>query len=101
MKEDVLFELEEKEKYTILSFRMEKNLVPSALYNLSPPNVNTRKGLILNGRGPIWLYAFLVHFYHPTPFLAVYDPRVGAVVIASHVPEFRPGDVLDIYLGEG
>jgi len=43
----------------------------------------------------------LVHFYHPTPFLAVYDPRVGAVVIASHVPEFRPGDVLDIYLGEG
>ncbi|WP_262370201.1 hypothetical protein [Dictyoglomus thermophilum] len=43
MKEDVLFELEEKEKYTILSFRMEKNLVPSALYNLSPPNVNTCK----------------------------------------------------------
>ncbi len=28
--------------------------------------------------------------------IAVFDPRLGAVVIASHRPEFREGQVLDL-----
>lgn len=47
------------------------------------------------GRGPIWLYGFLVHFYHPTVWVATYDPRLGgAVVVESHSPGVEPGDVI-------
>lgn len=98
MEEGLYFEIKELENYVILSFYIKESLKPSILYKLSPPKINTRKGLILNGRGPIWLYGFLVHFYHSTPFLAIYDPRLGAVIIESHIPEFKPGDILDIYL---
>jgi len=38
------------------------------------------------------------HRLHGSPAgaIAVYDPRLGAVVIASHKPEFREGHVIDI-----
>ncbi len=98
MKDVISFEIEEKEKYIILSFYINENLTPSILKRIYPPKINTRKGVVLNGRGPIWLYGFLIHFYHSTPFLAIYDPRLGAVIIESHIPELKPGDILDIYL---
>lgn len=101
MEEGLSFEIKELENYVILSFYIKESLKPSILYKISPPKINTRKGLILNGRGPIWLYGFLIHFYHSTPFLAVYDPRLGAVIIESHTPQFKPGDVLDIYIDKG
>lgn len=55
------------------------------------------KGVILSGRGPIWLYCFLTHYYHPTKFIATYDPREGgAVIVESHSPEYKVGEVLKI-----
>lgn len=51
-----------------------------------PADIDWRKGIILDGRAPIWLYTYLTHLCHPTAWLAVGDPRYGAIVIAGHVP---------------
>lgn len=94
--------LKEEKEFSILIFNLKDNIEPSLLKQIKPPKINLRKGLIISGRGPIWLYAFLVHHYHPTPFIAIYDPRLGAVVIQSHSTKIKVGDVIDISLdGEG
>jgi len=53
--------------------------------------------VVLSGRGPIWLYCFLTHFYHPTKFIAVYDPRIGGgVIVETHTPGYSVGDTLEV-----
>lgn len=90
------------DKYTIVTFELgESALAPSDLVSLSPPdavaNSFAHKGVILSGRGPVWLFGFLVHFYHPTKWLATYDPRLeGAVVVASHTLEIKTGDLIPL-----
>ena len=71
-------------------------ITPDELKKLEVPIVNSRKGVILTGRAPIWLYGFLVHFFHPTAWIAIYDPRLGPVVIASHSIEQKVGEILKI-----
>lgn len=54
-----------------------------------PPELAGREplGVILSGRGPVWLYAYLTHLLHSFAWLAVHDPRLGgAVVVSRHVP---------------
>ena len=53
-------------------------------------------GLILSGKGPVWLYAYLAHMAHAFAWLAVYDPRLaGAVVVSRHRPDAPAvGDVV-------
>lgn len=102
MRNKIEFLTEERENYSLIYVNLKENIDPSVLSQLNPPKINFRKGLIISGRGPIWLYAFLVHHYHPTPFIAIYDPRLGAVVIQSHSTKIKVGDVIDISLdGEG
>lgn len=87
----------EKDEYTIVHFELEENIVPENLRDLIPPKVNPTKGVILSGRGPIWLYCYLTHYYHPTKFIATYDPRLGgAVIIESHYQNYKVGDILKI-----
>jgi len=54
--------------------------------------------VVIEGRAPIWRYAMAWHRLHGSPAgaIAVYDPRLGAVVVASHRPDFRDGQVLDL-----
>lgn len=54
--------------------------------------------VVIEGRAPIWRYALALHRLHGSPAgaIAVYDPRLGAVVVASHHPEFREGQVRDV-----
>lgn len=54
--------------------------------------------VIVEGRAPIWRYALALHRLHASPAaaVAVYDPRLGAVVVASHHPDFVEGSVLDV-----
>jgi len=33
---------------------------------------------------------------HGSPAVAVYDPRLGAVIVASHHPDYHEGQVLDV-----
>jgi len=98
MAEGIKFRTREEEEYTIVEFELPGPISPDALRKLDPPDVNPRKGVILSGRGPIWLYAFLAHHYHPVAWVATYDPRIGAVVVESHIPGVEPGDVIDMKL---
>jgi CRISPR-associated protein Csx3 len=53
--------------------------------------------VVIDGRAPIWRYGLAFHRLHGSPAgaIAVYDPRLGAVVVASHRPEWREGQVVD------
>ncbi len=54
------------------------------------------RGVIINGRGPIWAYAMMLHEAHATPWVATADPRLGAVIVQSHTPGIQPGRVIAI-----
>jgi CRISPR-associated protein Csx3 len=91
----VNFDITEKDEYTLVSFEIPDILTPEDLSALYPPKVNGAKGVVLSGRGPIWLYCFLAHFYHPTKFIATHDPRLeGAVIVERHSPEYKVGSVI-------
>lgn len=91
-----------KATWVMVSFSLsEDNLEPQRLSTLLPPDPIkenfAHKGVILSGRGPVWLYGYLVHFYHPTKFVATYDPRLqGAVVVESHGSEYKVGDIVPV-----
>jgi CRISPR-associated protein Csx3 len=45
------------------------------------------EGVVLSGRLPVWAFAALVHLFHPRPWVATFDPRLGGgVVVMSHDP---------------
>ena len=53
--------------------------------------------IALSGRLPVWAFGALIHHYHPALAVAVYDPRLGGgVVVATHSPEFKVGQVVDL-----
>jgi CRISPR-associated protein Csx3 len=86
-------------RYTLIEFTLIGNTItPDELARLLPPLCDTRKGIVISGRGPVWLFGFLIHHYHPYPWVACYDPRLGGVVVSSHQPGQRLGDVIDINL---
>lgn len=60
-------------------------------------SIDGTKGVIVGGRGPVWLYGAILHHLHVTRWSATYDPRLGAVVVASHHPSAPvPGTVLPV-----
>lgn len=77
---------EERHEATILNFEIEGGICePSDLATLELPEVEGSLGLVISGRGPVWLYAALAHHYHVTAWVATFDPRVGgAVVVSTH-----------------
>ena len=93
------FVTRELESFTVIHFELKNSIEPGILENLKIPSVNPRKGVVISGRGPIWLHCFLAHRYHHTKFVAIYDPRLGAVVVQSH-SKLREGDVLDVVVEE-
>jgi CRISPR-associated protein Csx3 len=54
--------------------------------------------VVIEGRAPIWRYGLAFHLLHGSPAgaVAVFDPRLGAVVVASHHPSWRERQVLDV-----
>ena len=57
-------------------------------------NVSGLIGVILSGRGPVWIFGGLVHHAHATPWVVTLDPLLGAVVVESHCTYVQVGDVL-------
>ena len=48
--------------------------------------------VIVEGRAPVWRYGMAFHKLHGlAAAVAVYDPRLGAVVVASHTTEYCEG----------
>jgi CRISPR-associated protein Csx3 len=62
------------------------------------PSIPRAALVVIEGRAPIWRYGLAFHRLHGSPAgaIAVYDPRLGAVVVASHNSSWSEGQVLDI-----
>ncbi len=95
------FRLVKNDRFVIVEFILSENIGPDDLKALVPPNPIkenfAQKGVILSGKGPIWLYGFLIHYYHATQWVATYDPRLGgAVVVESHVTDISAGDIISL-----
>jgi len=98
---ELKFNVKEEADYSIFSFEIDGVLSPEDLAALTPPKVEGSNGVILSGRGPIWVYCFLTHFYHPMKFIATYDPRLGgAVIVETHSVEYAIGYVLNCCQGD-
>lgn len=64
----------------------------------SLPDIPRGALVVIEGRAPIWRYGLAFHRLHGSPAgaIAVFDPRLGAVVVASHHPDWHEGQVIDI-----
>lgn len=75
----------------------DRLMEPQNLVNLElPAELNHTQGVVLSGRAPIWLYSYLVHKCYPSAWVACHDPRLGAVVVATHSRQAQIGQVLPI-----
>lgn len=92
----ITFKIIRKDTYTVVEFEIEDNVcTPDVLTTLKPPEVDATKGVILSGRGPVWLFGNLIHHYHPTAWVATFDPRIGGgVVVASHTRGVKVGEIV-------
>jgi CRISPR-associated protein Csx3 len=67
-----------------------------------PPLPEIPRGslVIVEGRAPIWRYGMALHLLHSSPAVAIafYDPRLGAIVVASHNQQWTMGQVVDVTL---
>jgi CRISPR-associated protein Csx3 len=67
-----------------------------------PPLPEIPRGslVIVEGRAPIWRYGMALHLLHASPAAAVafYDPRLGAVVVATHSKDWALGQVVNVIL---
>ncbi|MEA5420424.1 CRISPR-associated ring nuclease Crn3/Csx3 [Spirulina sp. CCNP1310] len=77
-------------------------MTPTDLADLKlPPGLDYSQGIVLEGKGPIWLYGYLVHECHPAAWVGCYDPRLGAIVISTHTPNLNVGEVFKLELPAG
>ncbi|MDN3512293.1 MAG: CRISPR-associated ring nuclease Crn3/Csx3 [Candidatus Jettenia sp.] len=90
----ILFKKIGKDTYTLIEFQIKGDIcTPDILTTLEPPEVDATGGVILSGREPVWLFGCLIHHYHPTAWIATFDPRLGGGVVASHVKGVKVGDM--------
>lgn len=85
--------------YTVAAFEIEGGIVePSELKDIDiPAEIPRDRGLIISGRGPIWLYAHLIHMAHAWAWVATHDPRLGYIVVQRHVATApKLGEVLPV-----
>ena len=86
---------------SVIHFELSEPISPQELPEIVKEfPVMGGEGLIISGRGPIWLYAAVLHKYmHTFAYVAVYDPKLrGAVVVATHLPPVKIGTVIPIEL---
>ena len=84
--------------YTLVNIEIPSGTCePSDLKTMPIPTVKGNKGVVLNGRAPIWVFATLVHHFHATAWVATNDPRQGgAVVVESHKSGVAVGDIIPL-----
>ena len=72
------------------------------LVNTAEKTVGTKyfgKGVVISGRMPVWAHSALAHAFHPAQWVAHFDPRLGGgVVVQSHSPDVRVGQVIPVQL---
>ncbi|MBP7820294.1 MAG: CRISPR-associated protein Csx3 [Candidatus Methanofastidiosum sp.] len=99
---NIEFKINEKEDITVLEFVLPSGVInPENLKEIEPPDAVkskfSNKLVVISGRGPIWLYCYLTHFYHVCKAIAVFDPRLqAAVVVQTHDDSHKNGDLIPI-----
>ena len=88
----------ETDAYTLVDIAIEGGTCePADIKSLVIPTVKGNKGVVLNGRAPIWVFGTLIHHFHATQWVATNDPRQGgAVVVESHKSGVAVGDVIPL-----
>lgn len=89
------------ENFQIITIQLEKDevLEPSVLQNLNLPEIDYKKGVVLDGRAPIWLYVHLLQIWHIAAWSGCNQPALGgAVVTKSHTPGVSVGSVQSVAL---
>jgi CRISPR-associated protein Csx3 len=85
------------QQLTIALVSSDRIISPQDLANLRlPAGLDPRKGVVISGRAPVWLYVYLAHECHPTLWVACFDPRLGAVVTLTHSHTLQVGQVLPL-----
>jgi len=86
--------------YTVIYFELGGVITPDILRKINVPKAYPKNGVIISGRGPIWLYCYLTHCYHYCAWVATHDPRLGAVIVQSHTPDKEVGEIIPFDLPE-
>ena len=89
-KSSLTWTVRNESNYTFIEFSIKGELIRyQELNTISlPPNLDRRRGLVISGKGPVWLYAFLVHLAHEFAWVAVNDPRLGGgITVMNHLPD--------------
>lgn len=82
-------------------------IAPADLKDVTlPADIIWSQGVVIEGKAPTWLYAYLVHACHIAAWVATFDPRLGeavahsggGVVVATHSQQVEVGQVLSIEL---
>ncbi len=99
---EIEFRVKVSDSWTLVEFELPNAISPDQLEQILElaPKIDARKGVIISGRGPIWLHSALAHHYHPTRWVAHFDPRVGTVVVQSHDTKLKIGDVIELKAGK-
>lgn len=81
-----------------LEVQGDRFVEPAEMRNMTLPEVDPSRPLVLEGLMPIWLGQRLVAEYvHKVPALLFYDPRLaGGVVVATHAPGYEVGQVVPV-----
>lgn len=97
---NITFKTSIQDNMFILAFDIDGGVcTPTDLKHINPPKAPPGHGVVITGRGPIWLYVALAHHYHPALWVATYDPRLmGAVVSQTHTPLVKLGDIVSVSL---
>lgn len=85
------------QNFQILDFYVDGNLTldPGKLAGVQlPSGANLDKGLIINGKGPVWLYARLAGLCRDFPWIGTFDPRFGSLIVLSRIPEMPVGTMI-------
>ena len=97
-------------------FQVDREAAASVIYSIAvsspitpseplPPLPAIPRGslVIVEGRAPAWRYGMALHLLHASPAAAIafYDPRLGAVVVATHSREWQLSPVVDVTLPAG
>jgi CRISPR-associated protein Csx3 len=84
--------------YCLVTFKIPGGITSPAEFAAAVAEIEDRLTgnlpILIDGRGPMWGYGMLFHLAHATPAIAVYDPRLGYVVVQSHDPRFQVGEIL-------
>lgn len=92
------FEEETMPRRTIVTYSIgvESPITPDE--PLPPlPKISKGSVVVIEGRAPIWRYGMAFHLLHGSPAIAIamFDPRLGNVVVASHSTDYTVGQIIE------